>query len=216
MRTVVYGSRPDGHARVLVELFGATDGLELVGLVDDLPENAGRRIGELAVVGTRADLPRLAREGVQAVLLGFGAAVGRAAVIDAVEQAGLALPTLVHPSAQVAARATLAPGCQLMAGVVIGVGVRLGRGVLVNSGAVVEHDARLGDAVVVEPGAVVTGRAAIERGAEVGSGAVVLPDVRIGADATVGAGAVVTRDVAPGTTVVGVPARPLVRARHDA
>ena len=216
MRTVVYGSRPDGHARVLVELFGGIDGIELAGLVDDLPENAGRRIGALAVVGTRADLPRLAQEGVEAVLLGFGAARGRAAVLAAVEQAGLALPTLVHPSAQVAASATLAPGCQLMARVVIGAGVRVGRGVLVNSGAVVEHDARLGDAAVIDPGAVIAGRAIVGDGTEVGSGAVLLPDVRVGADATVGAGAVVTRDVAAGTTVVGVPARPLARAAHDA
>ncbi len=49
----------------------------------------------------------------------------------------------------------------------------------------------------------------VERGATVGSGATVLGGVRIGAGATVGAGAVVTKDVAPGTTVVGNPARPI-------
>lgn len=48
---------------------------------------------------------------------------------------------------------------------------------------------------------VVCGRAAI------GSGAVILGGVTIGERATVGAGAVVTADVAPGTVVVGVPAR---------
>jgi maltose O-acetyltransferase len=48
----------------------------------------------------------------------------------------------------------------------------------------------------------------IEDGAWLGAGAVVLPGVKIGRDAIVGAGAVVTSDVAPGTTVVGVPARP--------
>jgi UDP-2-acetamido-3-amino-2,3-dideoxy-glucuronate N-acetyltransferase len=52
-------------------------------------------------------------------------------------------------------------------------------------------------------------RTVVERGATIGSGAMILGGVRIGAGATVGAGAVVTRDVAPGSTVVGNPARPL-------
>ncbi|WP_260926567.1 sugar O-acetyltransferase [Novosphingobium sp. 9] len=48
----------------------------------------------------------------------------------------------------------------------------------------------------------------IGRNVWIGAGAIVLPGVTIGDDAVVGAGAVVTRDVAPGTTVVGNPARP--------
>jgi acetyltransferase-like isoleucine patch superfamily enzyme len=52
-------------------------------------------------------------------------------------------------------------------------------------------------------------RTVVERGATIGSGATILGGVRIGAGATVGAGAVVTKDVAPGSTVVGNPARPL-------
>ena len=51
----------------------------------------------------------------------------------------------------------------------------------------------------------------VRRGASVGSGAVILPGVTIGERALVGAGAVVTKDVAPGTIVVGNPAR-LLRA----
>ena len=45
------------------------------------------------------------------------------------------------------------------------------------------------------------------RGASIGSGAVILGNVTIGESALVGAGAVVTHDVAPGTVVVGNPAR---------
>lgn len=47
----------------------------------------------------------------------------------------------------------------------------------------------------------------VKQGASVGSGAVILGGVTIGQGALVGAGAVVTRDVAPGTVVVGNPAR---------
>jgi maltose O-acetyltransferase len=41
----------------------------------------------------------------------------------------------------------------------------------------------------------------------IGGGAILLAGIRIGAGAIIGAGAVVTRDVAPGTTIVGNPAR---------
>jgi serine O-acetyltransferase len=49
----------------------------------------------------------------------------------------------------------------------------------------------------------------IRKGAVVGSGAQVLGPVIIGEGARIGANAVVTRDVAPGSTVVGIPAKPV-------
>lgn len=48
----------------------------------------------------------------------------------------------------------------------------------------------------------------IEDEARIGANATLLPGVRIGSGAIVAAGSVVTRDVAPGSTVIGVPARP--------
>lgn len=53
----------------------------------------------------------------------------------------------------------------------------------------------------------------VEDGASIGSGATILCGIRIAAGAQVGAGAVVTRDVAPGSTVVGNPARPIGERR---
>lgn len=49
----------------------------------------------------------------------------------------------------------------------------------------------------------------IGRNVWIGGGAIILPGVGVGDDAVVGAGSVVTRDVAPGSTVVGNPARPI-------
>ena len=51
----------------------------------------------------------------------------------------------------------------------------------------------------------------------VGSGAQVLGPITVGAGARVGANSVVLKNVAPGATVVGIPAQPIMsRERHDA
>lgn len=206
MRVVVFGSRPDGHAKVVIETFLSQGGFEVVGLIDDEPANAERHIGPLSVVGSRSELPALARAGVEGVALGFGAARGRDCIVEAVEAAGLALPVLVHPSAHLSASATLGPGAQILPHASIGPGVRVGRGVLINTAAIVEHDVAVGDFAVVNPGAALAGRATIGESVEIGAGAVVLPDIEVSRGAVVGAGAVVTRSVCEGQTVAGVPA----------
>jgi sugar O-acyltransferase (sialic acid O-acetyltransferase NeuD family) len=211
MRVALYGSRPDGHANVVLEVLAGEAGLEVVGLLDDWPQNADRKIGQLSVLGGTADLARLAADGLEGVLLGFGAAQGREPIVEAVAAAGLALPILVHGSAYVAPSARLADGVQILPRASVGPNARIGRGGLVNTGAIVDHDVTVDDYSVIDPGAVLTGRVRIGQSVEVGSGAVLIPDVVVGAGATVGAGAVVTRPVATGQTVVGVPARPIDR-----
>ena len=96
----------------------------------------------------------------------------------------------------------------------IGEGTRLGYGGI---GIVVHKDAVIGRNVLLSPGVVVGGRAPlkgapiIEDDVKIGVGAKILGPIRIGAGARVGSNAVVIDDVLPGDTVVGIPARPVVR-----
>lgn len=209
MRTVVYGSRPDGQARIVVELAASRPDLELVGLLDDFPENRRRTIDGLEVIGTGADFDELRGAGIEALLLGFGDSRGRASSIERAAAAGLAQPTLVHESSVRYASATLGRGVQIFPLAHVGAGASLGDGVLVNTAASVEHDGVVEAGAVLLPGARLGGRVRVGREATIGAGAIVLPDVAIGPGAFVGAGAVVLADVAARTRVVGAPARPL-------
>jgi sugar O-acyltransferase (sialic acid O-acetyltransferase NeuD family) len=209
MKTVIYGSRPDGQAKILAELVEGQPALELVGLIDDFPENADRTVRGLKVVGTRADLGRLRSSGIEALLIGFGESVGRSDIVEQASAAGLELPNLLHETSVRFASAVIGRGVQVFPLAYVGADVSLGDGVLVNTAAVVEHDAVLETGVVVLPHATLSGRVRIGRDATIGAGATVLPDITIGETAVVGAGAVVVRDVPAGERVAGVPARPL-------
>lgn len=89
--------------------------------------------------------------------------------------------------------------------------IRIGRCFHANLYSYVEHDCLIGDFVTLAPGAKVNGNVTIGDLAYIGSGAVIRQGVTIGKGAVVGMGAVVTRDVLPGVTVVGNPAKPLIK-----
>ena len=114
--------------------------------------------------------------------------------------------TVRHPKSWLHESVSVAEGSVIMAGVVIQPCARLGRHVIVNSCASVDHDCVIGDFAHVCPGAHLAGGVRVGEGALVGAGAAVIPGVRIGAGAVVGAASAVVRDVAEGTKVAGCPA----------
>ena len=89
--------------------------------------------------------------------------------------------------------------------------IRIGRCFHANLYSYVEHDCVIGDFVTFGPGAKVNGNVMIGDHAYIGSGAIIRQGLTIGAHAIVGMGAVVTHDVPPGQTVIGNPAKPMIK-----
>lgn len=111
---------------------------------------------------------------------------------------------------------TIGEGAILCPFVTITSNARIGRFFHANIYSYVAHDCVVGDFVTFAPRVHCNGSVVIEDYAYIGTGAVLrqgTPDrpLVIGRGAVVGMGAVVTKSVAPGTTVVGNPAAPLVR-----
>ncbi len=117
--------------------------------------------------------------------------------------------TLVHPYANVSRGAKIGIGTYVAFAANIGGNAFVGNHVVIGPSCAVGHDSHTGDHSILARNAAVNGSVHIEDSVYLGAACVVRPGLRIGRQALVGMGAVVIRDVAPGTVVVGNPARPL-------
>jgi sugar O-acyltransferase (sialic acid O-acetyltransferase NeuD family) len=124
----------------------------------------------------------------------------------------LELPALVHPSVRYDEETcAVGAGVLLCAGTIATVNVVFEDFSMVNLACTVGHEARIGRGAVLNPTVNISGGVTLEESVLVGTGAQILQYVTVGAGAIVGAGAVVTKSVEPGVTVVGAPAKPLVK-----
>ncbi len=195
-----------GHARVLIELFRAMGGFDLVGVV---AHTAPKDPLGLPLLGDESRLKRLRAEGVESAFVAVGDNDTRARLGAWLEHLGYALPEAIHPAAFVAPSARVAPGAVVMARAVLGTDAVLASLAILNTGAIADHDVVLGEASHAGPGSVLAGHASLGARALLGAGAAVRPGIAVGEGAVVGAGSAVIENVPDAAVVGGVPARPL-------
>ena len=171
------------------------NGQRLLSYAQFLAEPAAARYAVLAIASGRVRqmlAERCAADGVQP----WAVAASNAVQMDAVE---------------------LGVGAVLSPFVTLTSNIRIGQHFHANLYSYVEHDCVLGDFVTFAPGVHCNGNVHIEDHAYIGAGAIIKQGkpgqpLIIGRGATVGMGAVVTKSVAAGATVVGNPARLMLKA----
>lgn len=119
---------------------------------------------------------------------------------------------LISPDATVNERSCFfGRGGVVCPGVRISDDVRIGNYVSLGSNVTIGHDVKLRHYVTVNPGANVSGNVSVEKMSLIGGGSFIREKIRIESGSVVGGGAVVVKNVAAGTTVIGVPAKPMTK-----
>lgn len=208
-RLIIYGAAYLEPLKVLAAINALAPRFDLVGFLDDDPALVGREIAGLPVLGGRDRLADYASGGHVFFHNVGGDPRASVRVARDLQRAGCRLASLIHPRVQLDG-VELGQNCFVPEGCLLGYGCRLGDFVACRLGVVVSHDADVGNNVSLSVRATIAGRSVIEDECFLGAASTVV-QVRVGRGSTVGAGAVVLHDVAPGSTVIGIPARPIAR-----
>lgn len=106
---------------------------------------------------------------------------------------------------------TVNEGTYIANGVHIGPEVQVGRFVILNTNAVIEHEVIIGDYSHISVNTTVCGRTEIGNNVFIGAGAVVKDKLHICDDVIIGAGGVVCSDITEPGTYVGCPVRRVLK-----
>jgi sugar O-acyltransferase (sialic acid O-acetyltransferase NeuD family) len=203
-----------GHGKVILDVARTVGKFSRVCFIDDVVNESAREFYNCRVFEASRYLQVLKGSGSSRYLVAIGNNDIRAACFLRALEHGLLPARLVHPSAVISELALVGDGTAVMARSVINAAAHIGKNCIINTAAVVEHDCRIGDHVHLSPGVLLGGGVTVHSYAHVGIGAIALPGTEIGEGSIVGAGAVVLNSVPAGATVVGIPARVVVKTHR--
>ncbi len=151
-----------GHGRVAAEVAEACG--YMVSFLDDQP-------GE-GVVGTLSDIDDV-KESYYEFFVGIGNNCKRQSLQEELEQKGLYVATLVHPTAYVSPSASIDAGTIIEPKAIVNTKSVIRKGCIISVGAIVDHDAVIGNYAHVNAGAICKGGARVEPCTKIEAGEVI-------------------------------------------
>ena len=188
-----------GHARSLIDVVESSSRWNVLGLVG-LPSEVGHQVLGYPVLGSDHDLPFLRHKCAHALMAvgQIGLSSKRQQLRAELQSLDFEMPVVVSGRAFVSRHAHLGTGTSVGHGVIVNAGAKVGDCCILNSNALIEHDAVISDYCHVSTGALVNGGVKIGEGSFIGSRALLREGINLPPKTVISAG----------TRVMGWPMRP--------
>ncbi|MCK5214125.1 MAG: acetyltransferase [Candidatus Omnitrophica bacterium] len=187
-----------GHARVLLDII-QLNSCEVAGYLDaEEKENM-----KISYLGKDDKIMEYAPDTV-ALVNGIGSVKRtekRQQIFEKFKGIGYHFHAVIHPQAILSKDIQLGEGVQVIAGVVINVGAKIGDNVIINTRASIDHDCVVGAHTHIAPGVAVSGCVSIGQGCHVGTGVNIIQGIVLGDGVLVAAGETIRTNQPNGATV---------------
>ena len=202
-----------GFAKEILHVLNKIPASGEIVFYDDLPANAALLfLDKFPILKSTAAAKEYFQKSDSRFVIGVGKPELRALFSEKMEVFGGKLTTIISPTADIGIfNNVIADGVIIMDRVIIETSNEIGKGCLIHAGTFISHDVKIGHFSEISPFVKLLGNVQIGNNCSIGTSSVILPNIKIGNNVIVGAGAVVTKDIPDNTTVVGMPAKPLLK-----
>ena len=204
---IVYGAGEFGT--LIANVLSYLEEYNIAAYGDGDPQKIGKLVEEIPILG-QDDLLNFAKEnGINTAITAIGNNMVRGDKYNLLKSNGFKMISIVHPKSLIDTKVTYGDNVIIEMGTAIHTHSTIGNNVFLGGDAMIGHHNTIGNHVLVGGNVSFGGAVIVEDYVSIGVGASIKPGVRLGKGCTVGVGAAVVKDVAPGTIVVGVPAKPI-------
>ena len=206
-KLIVYGAGE--FSSLIANVLSYHDDLEIVAYGDDDPQKTADHIDGTPVFGQKDLLNFAKQNNIKLAITAIGNNTVRAEKFNLLKNTGFQMISIVHPQALIDTKVSYGENVIIEMGTAIHTNSKIGNNVFLGGEALIGHHNIIGDHVLVGGNVSFGGSVVVEDYVSLGVGASIKPGIRLGKGSVIGVGAAVIKDVEPGTTVVGVPAKPI-------
>ena len=206
-KLIVYGAGEFGS--LIANVLSYHDDLQIVAYGDDDPQKSADHIDGTPVFGQEDLLDFAKQNNIKLAITAIGNNNVRAEKFNLLKNTGFQMISIVHPQALIDTKVSYGDNVIIEMGTAIHTHSTIGNNVFLGGEALIGHHNTIGNHVLVGGNVSFGGSVVVEDYVSLGVGASIKPGIRLGKGSVIGVGAAVIKDVEPGTTVVGVPAKPI-------